>query len=129
MYSTEGSVYTQNFDALANSPENVNLQIQTPPKIWKDDSNPDTTVSPQIISQPGWFLYHPVTQAGEGGTNQHQRFRIGAGHEQYRVVLELWRQRHDRARAGRSRIDHHRRQRRVPVDGAAADQRHRHHAQ
>ncbi len=75
-YTTPGphvaaNQYIQNFDSLPKSPENTSLQTTVP---WKDD---DVSTSTQT-SIPGWYLYHPIA-ATEGGTNQHQRFRIGPG--------------------------------------------------
>jgi hypothetical protein len=64
--------YTQNFDTLPNTPTNASLQTSRP---WVDDS---TTTATQI-SEPGWYLYHPILQTTEGGTNGHQRLRIGTG--------------------------------------------------
>jgi hypothetical protein len=71
-YSTPGSSYTQNFDSLPVAPENASLQATIP---WTDDSNSSATQT----SLPGWFLYHPLVAATEGGVNTHQRFRIGNG--------------------------------------------------
>jgi hypothetical protein len=80
LYNTGGytpaGTYSQNFDSLPNAPENVNLQTQNPARKWVDD-----TAAPGggDFSIPGFYLWHPVTQAAEGGTNQHQRVRIGPG--------------------------------------------------
>ena len=79
-YTTPFATYSQNFDSLPNTPTDTNLQttVTPPPRKWIDD-----TASPTVnqISIEGWYLYHPIDQgaAGEGGTNQHQRMRIGAG--------------------------------------------------
>ncbi len=70
-YSSASSVYSQDFNGLPTSPENASLQATAP---WTDDMEPAagrTTI-------PGWYLYHP-TQQTEGGTNGHQRMRIGTG--------------------------------------------------
>src|SRR5215211_8573059 len=77
LYSTASSTYSQDFDTLPNSPTDTNLQVAATPKKWIDDS-----ASPTVnqISIEGWYLYHPIDlSAGEGGTNGHQRMRIGAG--------------------------------------------------
>jgi hypothetical protein len=71
-YSTPGSTYSQNFDSLPIAPENASLQSTIP---WTDDANSTATQT----SLPGWFLYHPLVAATEGGVNTHQRFRIGTG--------------------------------------------------
>ena len=71
-YTTAGSNYTQNFDSLPTTPQNASLETTIP---WIDDS----TSSATNTSIPGWYLYHTVTQTAEGGTNDHQRMRIGAG--------------------------------------------------
>lgn len=81
-YTTSGSTYTQDFNSLppgASGTTNVNLQGLATPMEWQDDTNANTSSSPQIISLPGWYLYHPTVQASEGGTNTHQRLRIGSG--------------------------------------------------
>jgi hypothetical protein len=72
-YTTPGSLYSQNFDSLPNTPENVSLG--TSPTGWVDD-----TASPGAgqFSIVGWYLYH-LTSQSEGGANGHQRVRIGAG--------------------------------------------------
>jgi PEP-CTERM motif len=76
LYGTAGSTYSQNFDSLPNTPENVNLQTFATPTQWADNS---TSTSSQI-SLTGWYLYHPITNPGsEGGANGHQRIRIGSG--------------------------------------------------
>jgi hypothetical protein len=67
-----GGSYTQNFDALPNTPTNTSLQSTIP---WTDNSTSSATQT----SIPGWYLYHSATAAAEGGTNQHQRFRNGSG--------------------------------------------------
>ena len=72
-YSTSGSTYSQNFDSLPNTPENVSLGNS--PIGWIDDT---TTPGASQFSILGWYLYHPTLQA-EGGANGHQRMRIGAG--------------------------------------------------
>jgi hypothetical protein len=76
MYGTAGSTYTQNFDTLPNTPTDTNLQVAATPMKWADDTTPSTNV----ISIPGWYLYFPIDlSSGEGGTNGHQRMRIGSG--------------------------------------------------
>ncbi len=77
-YSTPGAEYVENFDLLPSKPSGVNIQTasaDTFPNGWADDS---TTVAGDHLGVPGWYLYHPMSQT-EGGTNQHQRVRIGAG--------------------------------------------------
>ena len=81
MYTTPGSTYSQNFDTLPNAPTNTNLQLVSgsnpgPVKKWIDDS---ATPPGSDFSIVGWYLYHPQTQASEGGTNEHQRVRLGDG--------------------------------------------------
>ncbi len=71
-YTTVGSNYTQDFNSLPNTPQNASLEATIP---WIDDS----TSSATNTSIPGWYLYHTVTITAEGGTNDHQRMRIGAG--------------------------------------------------
>jgi len=73
MYSTPGSTYTQDFDSLPNTPENVSLGAS--PAGWTDDN-----ASPGVgnFSIVGWYLYHPTSQT-EGGFSGRQRMRIGAG--------------------------------------------------
>jgi hypothetical protein len=72
-YNTDGAIYTQNFDSLPNTPENVSLG--STPAGWLDDS---TTPAAGQFSIQGWYLFHPILQT-EGGANGHQRMRIGAG--------------------------------------------------
>jgi hypothetical protein len=72
-YDTIGATIMQSFDSLPNSPQNASLG--TTPAGWIDDS---ATPAANQFSIPGYYLYHPVTQ-GEGGANNHQRMRIGAG--------------------------------------------------
>jgi hypothetical protein len=72
-YSTAGSTYSQNFDSLPNTPQNVSLGAS--PIGWIDDT---TAPGANQFSILGWYLYHPLVQA-EGGANGHQRLRIGAG--------------------------------------------------
>src|SRR5215204_3120174 len=62
-YGTVGGSIMQNFDSLPNSPTNVNLQTQTVPKMWIDDTAAPTASQ---ISLEGWYLWHPLTDA-EGG--------------------------------------------------------------
>jgi hypothetical protein len=76
MYSTAGSTYSQNFDSLPNTPVDASLQSTTVTMPWADDTNP---VPNQLISIPGWFLYHPLVPTSEAGTNNHQRMRLGSG--------------------------------------------------
>jgi hypothetical protein len=74
VYSNIGSSYTQDFDSLPNSPENTSLQGTTP-NVWIDDTDAPAAGTFSIF---GWYLYHPASLA-EGGSNGHQRVRIGAG--------------------------------------------------
>jgi hypothetical protein len=71
-YTTVGSSYAQDFDSLPTTPTNASLEATIP---WIDDS----TSSATNTSIPGWYLYHSVTITAEGGTNDHQRFRITPG--------------------------------------------------
>ncbi|HEX8520800.1 MAG TPA: PEP-CTERM sorting domain-containing protein [Tepidisphaeraceae bacterium] len=73
IYSTPGAAYTQNFDTLPNTPENVSLGNS--PTGWIDDT---ATPSTGNFSIPGWYVFHPASLT-EGGANAHQRMRIGAG--------------------------------------------------
>lgn len=76
-YTTVGSNYTQDFNSLPTTPTNANIQTATGGYTsgWKDD---DVTIAGTQISIPGWYLYHAASQS-EGGTNGHQRMRIGTG--------------------------------------------------
>jgi hypothetical protein len=73
-YSVAGSTYTQNFDSLPNDPTNASLG--TSPAGWIDDTS---TPGAGQFSILGWYLWHPVAQATEGGANNHQRLRAGRG--------------------------------------------------
>lgn len=73
IYSTVGSPYTQNFDSLPIATENASLGAS--PIGWTDDNAGPGVGNFSIV---GWYLYHPTTQS-EGGFNNHQRMRIGAG--------------------------------------------------
>ncbi len=73
IYTTPGSTYSQNFDSLPISPENVSLGAS--PVGWTND-NP--APAPGNFSIVGWYLFHPLLLA-EGGFDGHQRMRIGAG--------------------------------------------------
>jgi hypothetical protein len=70
-YTTPGANYSQDFNSLPTTPENVSIQTTIP---WTDNS----TSSGTQTSLPGWYLWHPIIQT-EGGINSHQRIRIGAG--------------------------------------------------
>jgi hypothetical protein len=73
IYTTPGSTYSQNFDSLPITPENVSLG--NTPVGWTND-NPAPAAG--NFSIPGWYLFHPLVLA-EGGFDGHQRMRIGAG--------------------------------------------------
>jgi hypothetical protein len=75
-YNTDGATYTQNFDSLPNTPENTSLGAT--PIGWIDDT---TSPGANQFSIQGWYLFHAsaLGPTGEGGANQHQRMRIGAG--------------------------------------------------
>ncbi|HEX3599702.1 MAG TPA: PEP-CTERM sorting domain-containing protein [Lacipirellulaceae bacterium] len=73
IYSTPSSTYSQNFDTLPSSPQNVSLGAS--PAGWTDDNGAPAAGNFSII---GWYLYHPISQS-EGGANGHQRMRVGAG--------------------------------------------------
>jgi len=70
-YSIVGSSYFQDFNSLPNTPENTSIQALVP---WTDNSISSGTQT----SLPGWYLFHPITQA-EGGLNGNQRMRFGPG--------------------------------------------------
>jgi hypothetical protein len=71
-----GVTYTENFDSLPASPENTSLEALGTPQAWADD----TTSSTNVISIPGWYLWHANDPGvAENGTNAHQRFRIQSG--------------------------------------------------
>lgn len=72
-YDTIGSIYSQNFDTLPNTPTNSSLGNS--PAGWRDDF---ATPGPNNFSIVGWYLYHSQTP-NEGGFNDHQRMRIGDG--------------------------------------------------
>lgn len=74
-YTTPGSFYTQDFNTLPNTPQNVSLGTTAAGVGWTDDSASPGASQFSIV---GWYLYHPIVQA-EGGVNGHQRVRIGAG--------------------------------------------------
>jgi PEP-CTERM motif len=71
-YTVPGVNYLQDFNTLPLSPENASLQATVP---WTDNS----VSSSSQTSILGWYLYHPIVQATEGGANQHQRLRAGPG--------------------------------------------------
>ncbi|MES2705398.1 MAG: PEP-CTERM sorting domain-containing protein [Verrucomicrobiota bacterium] len=76
-YSTLGSLYSENFNSLpVNAPSNGNVQTSAYTNGWQDDSG---TVAGDHFGVPGWYLYHPIAVAAEGGTSQHQRVRFGPG--------------------------------------------------
>lgn len=75
-YATLGSLYQENFDSLpTDAPSGGNLQTSAYTTGWVDDSS---TVAGTSIGIPGVYLYHPSFLA-EGGSNGHQRLRIGPG--------------------------------------------------
>lgn len=74
-YSTAGSIYSQNFDSLPNTPQNASLGTTASAVGWTDDNAAPGVGQFSIV---GWYLYHPTVQS-EGGINGHQRMRIGAG--------------------------------------------------
>lgn len=80
LYSTPGSLYTENFNSLpTDAPSAGNVQAGTPPSYtngWQDDSG---SVAGDHFSLAGWYLYHPLAIAAEGGSNTHQRVRFGPG--------------------------------------------------
>jgi hypothetical protein len=71
-YNTPGIPYLQNFNTFPITPENASLQTTTP---WVDDTAATATNTGLV----GWYLFHPIAQATEGGSNQHQRFRVTPG--------------------------------------------------
>jgi hypothetical protein len=73
VYSVPTSTYSQHFDTLPNTPENVSLG--TSPTGWTDDNAAPGAGNFSIV---GWYLYHPTSQS-EGGFNNHQRMRITSG--------------------------------------------------
>lgn len=73
MYNTTGSTYTQNFDTLPTAPLNASLGAS--PIGWKNDDPAPPAGNFSIV---GWYLFHPASLA-EGGFDNHQRMRIGAG--------------------------------------------------
>lgn len=73
-YNTPGVPYLQNFNTFLTTPENTSLQSTVP---WIDD----TAATPTNSGLVGWYLYHPIAQATEGGSNQHQRFRVTPGNQ------------------------------------------------
>lgn len=77
-YTTPGAEYAENFDVLPTKPPLANIQTAAADAYlngWLDDS---ITVAGEHVGVPGWHLYHPLPQT-EGGTNLHQRVRMGAG--------------------------------------------------
>jgi hypothetical protein len=72
-YNTVGSTYSQNFDTLPTTPENASLQTTA---VWIDDTSPTPANSSSI---QGWYLYHGLSPAAEGGTDGHQRLRASIG--------------------------------------------------
>jgi len=73
LYSTAASTYSQNFDSLPTTPENVSLG--NTPTGWTDDNAAPAAGNFSIV---GWYLFHPTSQT-EGGFNNHQRMRITSG--------------------------------------------------
>ena len=73
IYSTPNSTYSQNFDTLPNTPENVSLGNS--PIGWINDTS---TPGASQFSILGWYLFHPASLT-EGGADGHQRMRIGSG--------------------------------------------------
>lgn len=71
VYTSTGSVYSENFDSLPNSPENATIQAVSP---WVDDTSSPVGQTSLL----GWYLYHPANLP-EGGVSGNQRIRIGAG--------------------------------------------------
>jgi hypothetical protein len=79
IYSTPGATYSENFDGLpTDMPSNASIQSGGTAYIngWQDDT---TTVAGDHVSVPGWYLWHPIAPGSEGGTNGHQRLRVGVG--------------------------------------------------
>jgi hypothetical protein len=79
MYSTPGATYSENFNGLpTDMPSNASIQSGTTAYVngWQDDA---TTVAGDHVSVPGWYLWHPIAPTSEGGTNGHQRLRVGVG--------------------------------------------------
>jgi hypothetical protein len=77
IYSTAGATYSQNFDTLPNSPENVTLGAT--PIGWTDDNSAPGSGNFSIV---GWYLFHPIALAEggfSGGTTGNHRMRIGNG--------------------------------------------------
>jgi hypothetical protein len=68
-----GGPYNQNFNSLPNTP--INTSLGASPVGWTDDNPAPPAGNFSIV---GWHLWHPTVQA-EGGANDHQRMRIGAG--------------------------------------------------
>lgn len=68
-----GGLYSQSFDTLPNTPENVSLGAS--PIGWTNDNAAPGAGNFSIL---GWHLFHTATLA-EGGFNGNQRMRIGAG--------------------------------------------------
>jgi hypothetical protein len=77
-YSLTGSTYGQDFNSLPDGSSTTNTSIQTSMYTngWQDDT---TTVAGDHVSISGWYLWHPKAPTSEGGTNGHQRLRIGSG--------------------------------------------------
>src|SRR5438045_4079651 len=79
IYTTAGAMYSENFNGLpTDMPSNASIQSGTTAYAngWQDDT---TTVAGDHVSVPGWYLWHPLAPALEGGTNGHQRLRVGVG--------------------------------------------------
>src|SRR5438045_4168282 len=72
-YSVAGSTYSQNFDTLPTTPANASLGNS--PIGWTDDNAAPGAGNFSIV---GWYLWAPIS-ATEGGFNNHQRMRVGAG--------------------------------------------------
>jgi hypothetical protein len=76
LYSTVGSMYTENFDSLpTDAPNNASIETLYP-NGWRDDT---TSVPGSHVSVPGWYLHHPLSPLTENGFNGQQRFRFGDG--------------------------------------------------
>lgn len=77
-YSVIDSLYEEDFNTLPTGPTNTNIQTHASGYTsgWLDNS---VTVPGTSVGLPGWYLWHPLEESPEGGTNGHQRFRFNNG--------------------------------------------------
>lgn len=73
VYANPDDTYSQSFNTLPNTPENVSLGNS--PNGWTNDTAAPAAGQFSIV---GWHIFHALTPA-EGGADGHQRVRVGPG--------------------------------------------------